>query len=94
MPAASSKLRSKESPSPSVSEPFLFYSSDLEEGSLTLYAGGFQIVMGITSNGCSTVLPKESFAFAAEPERDCKLKVLGISAGGDNTCPGIRTWVE
>ena len=67
--AASSVLRSKESPSPSVSKPFLFNSSALEEGGLTLYAGGFQTVMGITSNGCSTVLPEEPFAFAAKPER-------------------------
>ena len=51
-------------------------------------------MMGKTSNGRSTVLPEESFAFAVEPEQDCKLKVLGISAGGDNTCPGIRSWVE
>ena len=39
-PAASSTLRSKESPSPLVSEPFLFNSPDLEEGGLTLCAGG------------------------------------------------------
>ena len=50
--------------------------------------------MGITSNGCSAVLPKESFAFAVEPERGCELKALGISVRGDNTCPDIRTWVE
>ena len=51
-------------------------------------------MMGITSNGYSIVLPEESFAFAAEPERGCELKALGISARGDNTCPDIRTWVE
>ena len=93
-PAASSALRSKESPSPSVLEPFLFNSSSFEEGGLTLYVGGFQTVMGITSNGCSTVLPEESFAFAAEPERGCELKSLGILAEGDNSYPGIRMWVE
>ena len=93
-PTASSALRSKKSSSPSVSEPFLFNSSALEEGGLTLCAGGFQTVMGITSNGCSTVLPKESFAFATEPERGYELEALGISVGDDNTCPGIRTWVE
>ena len=100
-PAASSALRIKESPSPSVSEPFLFNSFALEEGDLTPYAGGgggggggFQTVMGMTSNDCSTALPEEPFAFAAEPERVCKLKALGTSDGGDNTCPGIRAWVE
>ena len=67
VPAASSALRSKESPSPSVSEPFLFNSSALEEGGLTLYVGGFQTVIGMTSNGCSAGLPEESFSFAVEP---------------------------
>ena len=51
-------------------------------------------MMSITSNGCSTVLPEESFAFAAELERGCVLKALGILSGGDNTCPDIRMWVE
>ena len=50
--------------------------------------------MGITSNGCSVVLPEESFAFVAEPERGCELKALGISVGGGNTCPDIQMWVE
>ena len=90
----SSALRSKESPSPSASEPFLFNSSALEEGGSTLCAGGFQTVIGMTSNGCSAALPEESFAFAAEPKRGCELRALGTSAGGYNTCPGIRTWVE
>ena len=93
-PATSSALRRKELLSPSVSEPFLFNFSTLEEGGLTLYAGAFQIVMGITSNDYSTVLPEESFSFTAEPKRGCQLKALGISAGGDNTCPDIQTWVE
>ena len=94
MPAASSALRSKESPSPPASEPFLFESSTFEEGGSTLYAGGFQIVIGMTSNRCSAVLPEESFSFAAKPERGCELRALGTLAGGDNTCPGIRTWAE
>ena len=93
-PAASSELRSKESPSPTVSEPFLFNSSALEEGGLTLYTGGFQTVMGMTSNGYSAVFPEESFAFAAEPDRGFELRALGTSIGGDNTCPGTRTWVD
>ena len=93
MPVASLALRSKESP-PSVSEPFLFNFSALEEGGLTLYAGGFQTVMGITSNDCSTTLPEEPFAFAAELEWGCELKALGTSVRGDNTCPGIRTWIK
>ena len=93
-PTASSALRSKELPSPSVSDPFLFNYSALEEGGLTLCAGGFQTMIGMTSNGCSTALPEESFAFAAELERGCKLKALGTSAGGDNTYPDTRTWVE
>ena len=93
-PAASSALRSKESPSPSASEPFLFNSSALEEGGSTLYAGGFQTVIGMTCNGCSAALPEESLAFTAKPERGCELRALGTSAGGDNTYPDIRTWVE
>ena len=93
-PAASSALKSKESSSPSVSEPFLFNSSALEEGGLTLCAGGFQTVIGMTSNGCLATLPEESFAFAAEPEWGCKLRALGTSAGGNNSCPDTRTWVE
>ena len=51
-------------------------------------------MMGMTSNGCSAVLPEESFAFAAEPEQGFELRALGTSAGGDNNCPGTRTWVE
>ena len=94
MPAASSALRSKESTSPPFSESFLFNSSALEEGGLTLYAGGFQTVMGITANGCSTALPEEPFSFVADPEQGCKHKTLGTSAGGDSACLGIRTWVK
>ena len=48
----------------------------------------------MTSNRCSTTLPEESFAFAAEPERGCELRALGTSAGGNNTYPGIQMWVE
>ena len=51
-------------------------------------------MMGMTFNGCSTALPEEPFTFAAEPERGYELKTLGTSVGGDNTCPGIRAWVE
>ena len=65
-------------------------------------------MMGMTANGCSTALPEEPFAFAAEPKRGCELnfafaeepgrgcelKALGTSAGGGNTCPDIRAWVE
>ena len=92
--AASSALRSKESPSSPVSKPFLFNSSDLEEDGLTLYAGGFQTVMGMTASGCSTALPEEPFAFATYSERDCGLEALGTSAGGGNICPDVRMEVE
>ena len=93
-PAASSALRSKESPSPPVSEPFLFNLSDLEEDGLTLYVGGFQTVMGMTASDCSTALPDEPFAFAIDSEQDCELEALGTSAGGDNIYPDVRTEVE
>ena len=93
-PAASSALKSKESPSLPASGPFVFNSSALEEGGSTLYAGGLQTVIGMTSNGCSAALQEESFVFAVEPERGCELGALGTSAGGGNTCPSIRTWVE
>ena len=61
-PAASSTLKSKESPSPSASERFLPNFSALEGGCSVLYAGGLQTVIGITSNGGSTALPEESLA--------------------------------
>ena len=51
-------------------------------------------MIGMTSNGCSAALSKESFALAAEPERGCELRALGTSAGGDSVSPGTRTWVE
>ena len=51
-------------------------------------------MIGMTSNGCSAALPKESLAFAAEPKWGCELRALETSAGGDNTCPGTQTWVE
>ena len=51
-------------------------------------------MMGMTSNGCSAVLPGESFAFTAEPELGFELRALGTSAGGNNTCLSTRTWVE
>ena len=66
-PAASSALRSKELPSLPVLESFLFNSSALGEGGLTLFASGFQTVMGMTANGCSTVLPEGPFAFHSRP---------------------------
>ena len=59
-----------------------------------LYAGGFQTVIGITSNGGSVALPEESLTFAAEPEQDYELRALGTSAGGSDTCPCTQTWVE
>ena len=93
-PAASSTLKSKESLSPLASGRFLLNSSALEEGGSALYVGGLQTVIGITSNGGSIALPEEPLAFAAEPERGCKLGALGTSAGGGNTCPSTRAWVE
>ena len=91
---ASSALRSKKSPSPSASEPFLFDSSALEEGGSTLYAGGIPNSDRHDLQRMFSSLPEESFAFAAEPEQGCELRALGTSAGGYNTCPGIRTWAE
>ena len=76
-PTTSSALRIKESPSPPVSESFPFNSSTLVEGGLTLCAGGFQKVMGMAANNCSTALPEEPFAFAVDLERGCELKTLG-----------------
>ena len=51
-------------------------------------------MMGMTASGCSTALPKEPFAFAADPEWDCELEALRTLAGGDNICPDVQTWVE
>ena len=84
-PAASSALRSKESPSLPIfySGAFLFNSSTLRGGDLTLSIGGFQTVMGITSNGCSEAPPKRLFAFTTDLEGGCELKTIGASAVGD-----------
>ena len=94
MPTASSTLESKESPSSSASKRFLPNSSALEGGGSTLYTGGLQTIIGITSNGGSTTFPEESLAFAAEPEWSCELEALGTSAGGIDTCPCTQVWVE
>ena len=51
-------------------------------------------MMGMTASGCSTALPEELFAFAADLEWDCELKALGTSTGGGNICLGVRTGVE
>ena len=93
-PAASSALKSKESPSPPAPEHFLPNFSALEKGGLALYAGGLQTVIGITSNGGSTALPEKSLAYTAEPVWGYELRALGTSAGGSDTCPCTRTWVE
>ena len=93
-PAASSTLESKESPSPSASKRFLPDSSAFEGEGSTFYVGGLQTVIGITSNGGAAAFPKESFAFVAEPERSCELRALGTSAGGNDTCPCTRVWLE
>ena len=84
-PAASSALKSKESPSPLIfySGSFPFNSSALREDDLTLFVGGFQTVRGMTANGCSTAPPKRLFAFAADLEWGCELETVGASAGGD-----------
>ena len=50
--------------------------------------------MGLTSNGGSAALPGVSLAFVAEPERGCELGALGTLAGGSDTGPYTRTWVE
>ena len=94
MPAVSLALRSKESPSPPVSVSFLFNSSALGEGGLTLFAGGFQTVVGMTANGCSAALPKGPFAFVVDPERGYEIKTLRTSARGDSACSGFWTWVD
>ena len=84
-PAASSALRSKESPSLSIfdSGSFLFNSSALLESDLTLFFGGFQTVRGMTANGCSTTPPKRLFPFAVDLEWGCELETVGASARGD-----------
>ena len=93
-PAASSALKSKESPSPSASGRFLLNSSALDGGGSALYTGGLQTVIGITANGGLAALPEESLAFVAELERSYKLRALGTLAGGGNTCPCTRTFAE
>ena len=93
-PAASSALKSKESPSPLASKCFLPNSSSLQGGGSALYVEGLQTVIGITSNRGSAALPEESLAFAAEPEQGYELGALGTSAGGSDTCPYTQAWVE
>ena len=91
-PAASSVLRSKESPSPPIFDfgSFPFNSSALREGDLTLFVGGFQTVRGMTSNGCPMAPPKGLFTFAADLEWGCELETIGASAGGYRTHSGFR----
>ena len=88
-PAASSALRSKESPSPPILDfgSFIFNSSALREGDLTLFVSGFQTVMGMTANGCSTAPPKRLFAFAADLERGYELKTIGRAVHRSKTGP-------
>ena len=93
-PAASSALESKESSSPSASRRFLPKSSAIAGGGSTLYAGGLQTEMGITSNGGSVALPEESLALVAEAERGCELGALWTSAKDGDICPCARTWAE
>ena len=76
VPAVSSALRTKESPSPSTSGHFLPNSSALKGGGSALYVGGLQIVMGITSNGGLAALLEESLAFTTKPERSYELGAL------------------
>ena len=95
-PTASSVLRSRESPSPKLSDfgSFLSDSSTLQEGDLTLLVGGFQTVMGTIANDCPTASPKGFYALAAELERGCVLKVVGASDGGEGARSGFRTCVD
>ena len=51
-------------------------------------------MMGMTTNGCSTALLEEPFAFAADPERDCRLKTLGSLAGEEEDAPNFETLTE
>ena len=91
-PATSSALRSKESPFPPIfdSGSFLFNSSAIREGDLTLFVSRFYTVRGMTANGCSTAPPKRLFAFAADLEWGCELETVGASAGGDYAHSGFR----
>ena len=89
-PVVNSTSRSKESTSPPLSKSFFFNSYAFEEGDLTLFIGGFQTVMGMIVNGCSTALPEGPLAFAADPERGCELKTMGTSAAGDSACSCFR----
>ena len=95
-PVASSALRSRESPSPTLfdSGSFLSDSFALREGDLTLLVSGFQTVMGTITNGCPTASPKGFFTLAAELERGYVLKVVGASDGGEGARSGFRTCVD
>ena len=93
-PAGSSALESKESSSPPASRRSLPKSSAIEGGGSTLYVGGLQTEIGITSNGGSAALPEESLAFAAEAERGYELGALGTSTGDANVFPYTWTWAE
>ena len=96
MPATSSALRSKESPSSPIfySGAFLFNSSALRGGDLTLSVGEFQTVMGITANGCSAAPPKRLFAFATNLEGGYELKTIGALAAGNCTRSEFRAGVD
>ena len=95
-PAASSALRSRESPSPPLYSPrsFLFDSSALRGGDLTLLVGGFQIVMGTIASDCLMASPKGISAFVVDLERGCELKVVGASDGGEGARSGFQTCID
>ena len=90
--AVSSALRSKEFPSSPIfdSGSFLLNSYALRGGDLALFVGGFQTVMGITTNGCSTAPPKRLFAFVVDLEWGYELKTMGASTAGDYARFGLR----
>ena len=95
-PAARSALRSRESPSPPLSDlgSFLFDYSALREGNLTPLVGGFQTVMGTTTNGCPMASPKGFSASTVDLERGYELKVVGASDGGEGARSGFRTCID
>ena len=91
-PVASSTLERKESLFLSTFGFgfFHFSSTGLRGDDLALYEGGFQTVIGITANGCSTAAPKRLFASTSGLEGGGELKTRGASATGDGARSGSR----
>ena len=90
--AASSALERKESwfSSTFAFGFFLFSSATFQGGNWTFSKGGFQTVIGITTNNCSAAAFEGLLAPLSGLEEIGGLKITGASAKGDEARSGSR----